>query len=65
MSAMLLLLSGLALLGGAVAWWIRRRMPKPVPQRPAPAISGEDGLMALRICEAALESARIGMPVKL
>ena len=30
-----------------------------------PAVSGEDGLKALRICEAALESARIGMPVKL
>ena len=30
-----------------------------------PAISGEDGLKALRICEAALESARIGKPVKL
>jgi len=30
-----------------------------------PAVSGEDGLRALRICEAALESARIGMPVRL
>jgi UDP-N-acetylglucosamine 3-dehydrogenase len=30
-----------------------------------PTISGEDGLKALRICEAALESARIGKPVKL
>ncbi len=30
-----------------------------------PAISGEDGLKALRICEAALESARTGKPVKL
>jgi UDP-N-acetylglucosamine 3-dehydrogenase len=30
-----------------------------------PAVSGEDGLMALRICEAALVSARTGMPVKL
>jgi UDP-N-acetylglucosamine 3-dehydrogenase len=30
-----------------------------------PAVSGEDGLKALRICEAALESARIGKPVKL
>jgi predicted dehydrogenase len=30
-----------------------------------PAVSGEDGLKALRICEAALESARTGKPVKL
>jgi predicted dehydrogenase len=30
-----------------------------------PTISGEDGLKALRICEAALESARIGKPVRL
>ena len=30
-----------------------------------PAVSGEDGLKALRICEAALESARIGKPVRL
>jgi len=30
-----------------------------------PAITGEDGLKALRICEAALESARLGTPVKL
>ena len=30
-----------------------------------PAISGEDGLRALEICEAALESARTGKPVKL
>ncbi len=30
-----------------------------------PAVSGEDGLKALRICEAALESARTGQPVKL
>jgi len=30
-----------------------------------PAVSGEDGLKALRICEAALESARTGKPVRL
>ena len=30
-----------------------------------PAVSGEDGLKALRICEAALESARTGKPVML
>jgi UDP-N-acetylglucosamine 3-dehydrogenase len=30
-----------------------------------PAVTGEDGLMALRICEAALESSRIGKPVTL
>ncbi len=30
-----------------------------------PVISGEDGLKALRICEAALESAKIGSPVRL
>ncbi len=29
-----------------------------------PKASGEDGLMALRICEAALESAEKGQPVK-
>jgi UDP-N-acetylglucosamine 3-dehydrogenase len=30
-----------------------------------PMVSGEDGLQALRICEAALESAKIGRPVRL
>lgn len=30
-----------------------------------PVVSGEDGLQALRICEAALESAREGRPVRL
>ncbi len=30
-----------------------------------PAVSGEDGLKALRICEAAIESARIGKPIRL
>jgi UDP-N-acetylglucosamine 3-dehydrogenase len=30
-----------------------------------PVVSGDDGLKALQICEAALESARIGTPVRL